>query len=136
MKPYFGEFDFTPPCFKSYLLEIDPEYQEPVEQMLKEAFLKLCFSEKLMLRPFIEVKKLKSLYLASQGKEQEALAKKIKSRLSVINENGDVQVLVKRFNIILLDLHRKKSIKTIAKMGADALLMFIEELKSSGELQH
>lgn len=136
MNPQFGEFDFTPPCFKSYLLEIDPEYKGHVEGMFHEAFLKLCYSEKLMLRPLIEVKKLKSLYASTQGDEQVKIAQKIKARLSVINENGDIQVLVKRFNIILLELNRKKSFKTIAKLGADALLRFIEELKNSGELNH
>lgn len=134
MKPHFAEFDFAPPCFKSYLLEIDPEYHGHVEQMLKEAFLKLCYSEKLMLRPFIEVKKLKLEHLSSKDKEQQVIAKKIKARLSVMNENGDISVLVKRFNIILLELNRKKSFKTLAKMGADSLLGFIHELKASGEL--
>jgi hypothetical protein len=136
MKPHFCEFDFTPPCFKSYLLEVDPEYKGHVEGMFCEAFLKLGCSEKLMLRPLIEVKKLKSLYKSTQGEEQAKIAKKIKAHLNVINENGDIQVLVKRFNIILLELHRKKSFKAIARLGADALLAFIEELKNSGELIH
>ena len=142
MKPRFAEFDFSVPCFKSYLGAIDPEFQAHLEQMLHEAFVKLCCSEKLMLRPFIEVKRLKAelsnLHLGSSFKSSKAslLEKKIKAHLSVVNENGDIQVLVKRFNIILLELSRKKSFKVIAKMGADALLSFIEELKSSGELNH
>lgn len=136
MNPCFGEFDFNPPCFKSYLLDIDPEYKAHVEGMLQEAFLKLCYSEKLMLKPLIEVKKLKSIHSATQGQEEVKVAKQIKARLNVINENGDIQVLVKRFNIILLELNRKKSFKAIARLGAEALLKFIEELKNSGELNH
>lgn len=135
MKPQFGEFDFTPPCFQGYLDSIDPEFRDNIRQMFIEAFLKLCCSEKLMIRPFIELKQLKIKHAQSHGAQKQELVKQIKARLCVMNENGDIQVLVKRFNIILLDLSRKKSFKTIAKMGADSLLSFIYELKEAGELR-
>lgn len=136
MKPDSGEFNFSPPCFKSYLLEIDTEFKEHLEQMLKDAFLKLCFSEKLMLRPFIELKQLRHDRAQALDKQHQILCRKIKAHLSVMNENGDIQVLVKRFNILLFDLSRKKSCKALAKMGAESLLKFIEELKNAGELEH
>lgn len=54
----------------------------------------------------------------------------------MINENGDIAHLVKKFNISLIDSHKKRSSKALAKMGADAILGFIEVLKASGELKH
>ena len=54
--------------------------------------------------------------------------------IDVINENGDVHILVKKFNLLLFDLFKKKSAKSLAKMAAEALLNFIEHLKGTGEL--
>ena len=94
-----------------------------------------------MIRPLIEVFQLKKdiELIGIQGKNQgeiKELEKKIKSRLDVINENGDIAHLVKKFNISLIDSHKKRSSKALAKMGADAILGFIEVLKASGELKH
>lgn len=139
-----AEADFTLPCFLCCIEHVDTEHQGHVEAMYQEAFELLTKSEKLMLKPLIELidykKKLGALNevmrKSQQEKEQiQVLEKKIQARLHVINENGDIHVLVKRYNVSLLDLHKKKSAKVLAKMGADVILNFIHELKKTGELR-
>ena len=133
--------DFALPCFKAYVSEIDEEYQSHVESMMIETYEGLSKSEKLMLKPLIEIHKFKkqidSLKASdTQDKDQMlSLEKKIKSRLDVINENGDIHVLIKKFNISLLDSHKKKSAKAIAKLAAESILKFVEFLKATGELR-
>jgi hypothetical protein len=141
-----GEADFSLPSFKPYVQDLDEEYKGHVESMMTEAFSTLSKSEKLMIRPLIEIHDLKQqhknlLESAPKGKKPEhtqavtALEKQIKAKLDVLNENGDIHVLIKKFNLVLCDLFKKKSSKSLAKMGADALLRCIEGLKSSGELK-
>lgn len=142
------EGDFSVPDFTAHLDEISQEHVDSVNDLLKAAFSTLSKSEKLMIRPLVDICFLKKKHqtLVDEActktlkKELEPeikeLEKKIKSRLHVINENGDIQVLIKRFNLLLFDLNKKKSSKHLAKLGSGALLKFIEQLKHSGELWH
>jgi hypothetical protein len=127
---------FDIPCFKSCIDKVDTEYQGPVEAMLQEAFEALSKAEKLMMKPLVELAQFKQeLEGVKTQIEKVDFEKKIKARLDVINENGDIHVLIKKFTMNLLDHHKKKSSKTLAQMGADALSNFIAKLKSTGDLK-
>jgi hypothetical protein len=142
------EGDFSTPDFMPHLESIDAEHHEHINGMLQETFKTLSKSEKLMMRPLVDICHLKKHKVTLEDKltkksskkefenQLEELEKKIRSRLHVINENGDIAVLVKRFNIMLFELFKKKSCKSLAKMAASALLDFVSSLKESGELNH
>ena len=136
------EPDFSIPSFQPYVSQLDEEYQEHIEFMLKEAFSSLSKSEKLMMKPLIEVYHLKveqREHLLKKDEESKKnlhrLEKKIKAHLDVLNENGDIHVLIKRFNLTLLEGHKKKSSKQLALLGAESMMKFIQELKANGELK-
>ncbi len=142
------EADFSMPDFRAHLDSVEQEHKDSVEDMLKEAFDTLSRAEKLMMRPLIDLCELKKQQLELEktattkalkkeiSKDITHLEKKIQARLHVINENGDIQVLVKRFNVLLFELNKKKSLKSLAKIAASALLTFVESLRHSGELWH
>jgi len=141
MADNINEADFTLPSFSSYVHDLDEEYQKHVESMLLDTFKTLSKAEKLLMCPLIEVHNLKQAHKTLQADSAKAsleeiarIEKQIKARLDVINENGDVHILVKKFNLLLFDLFKKKSAKSLAKMAAEALLNFIEHLKGTGEL--
>jgi hypothetical protein len=110
---------------------------DSLDQMLEKAFLELPISEKLMIRPFFELLGLKHSLTKGEPSEDvdiDLIKRQIHARLAVLNENGDFLSLLKKFSHLMESLGSKRSMKQLAKKGAQMLMDYVGDLKNLGDL--
>ncbi len=133
------------PDFKPYICHCPIHEGAKLEELMILAFKKLHVSERLLIKPLLELqafKVLKASYLQGEttgtvkkadveSKELERINREIQARLDVLNANGDLNRLVRTFLEHVFDLSDERS---LAKRGEVLILNFVENLHRSGEL--
>ena len=136
------------PDFSSYVQDFAKEEACLVQSIMAQAFKKMHISERLLIKPLLELHAYKVLRTEAASKVKgafnsilpeaapsiEGLDREIRSRLDILNANGDLGKLVRTFVEHMVGGPGEDHLLALAKKGEMKILSFIQGLYSSGEL--